>query len=60
MTLKIDIFPFFDKVHSSYKDWFFVLFSSKNVKQKDPDQFFQEMSHLKAFNFFGTSLLRGP
>jgi hypothetical protein len=40
MTLKIDIFPFF------------VLFLCKNVKQKDPDQFFQEMSHLKAHNFF--------
>jgi hypothetical protein len=36
MTLKIDIFRFF------------VLFSCKNVKQKDPDQFFQEMSYLKA------------
>jgi hypothetical protein len=35
MTLKIDIFPFF------------VLFSCKNLKQKDPDQFFREMSHLK-------------
>jgi hypothetical protein len=39
MTLKIDIFPFF------------VLFSCKNVKQKDPDKLFQEMSHLKAHNF---------
>jgi hypothetical protein len=29
----------------------FVLFKCKNVKQKDPDQFFREMSHLKAHNF---------
>jgi hypothetical protein len=40
MILKIDIFPFF------------VLFLCKNVKQKDPDQFFREMFHLKAHNFF--------
>jgi hypothetical protein len=40
ITLKIDIFPFF------------VLFSCKNVKQKDPDQFFREMFRLKAHNFF--------
>jgi hypothetical protein len=53
MTLKINIFPFF------------VLFSCKNVKQKDPDQFFQEMmSHLKAQNLkaqnVGTTFIRGP
>jgi hypothetical protein len=40
MTLKIEIFPFF------------VLFSCKNVKQEDPDQFFRDMSHLKAHNLF--------
>jgi hypothetical protein len=33
------------------------------VKQKDPDQFFQEMSHLKAQFFkkkIGTIFIRGP
>jgi hypothetical protein len=39
MTLKIYIFQLF------------VLFKCKNVKQKDPDKFFREMSHLKAHNF---------
>jgi hypothetical protein len=35
----------------------------KKVIQKDPDQLFREMSHMKAhnfFKFFGTIFIRGP